>query len=77
MNTNYVPHVNVEGRDDKQARTCSCLHERSIEVHHPELCLDLCWGEQGVGLFCDEIYQYLGLDGLAGRVGEGFTHELD
>ena len=62
---------------DPEACPSSCLHEGSVEVHHPQLRLNLGWGKLCVCPFRDEIHQGLRLDGFAGRIGEGLTHELD
>jgi hypothetical protein len=77
MDANHVPHVNTKRQDEEQAHANSCFHERPIEVHRLELRLDLRRGELGVGPFRNEVRQHLGLDGLVGRVREGFSHELD
>ena len=40
----HVAEVLPKGRDEEQARTCSCFHQRPIEVHGPEFRLDRsCW----------------------------------
>ena len=72
-----ISHMDAQGRDEQQARPSSRLHERPVELHRPYFRLNLSRGELGVRPFHDEIHQSLRLDGLAGRISEGLTHELD
>jgi hypothetical protein len=71
-----VPHVLPEWRDEKQARARPCLHHRAVEVQSPAFHLDLWWRQLRVRPLGDEIRQDLGLDGLAGGVGERFAHQF-
>jgi hypothetical protein len=36
VESNHVAHVNSEGRDEEQARTCSCFHQQPV-VHSSAL----------------------------------------
>jgi hypothetical protein len=44
--------VNSEGRDEEQSYTRSCFSHRPIEVHGPQLGLNLNGRQLGVGPFC-------------------------
>jgi hypothetical protein len=55
MKLDDVAHVNPEGQDEEQTRACSYFHQRPIEVHGPQLNLELYRGELSIGPFSQEI----------------------
>jgi hypothetical protein len=77
VESDHVTHVNSEGRDEEQARALFCFHERRVEVHGPQLGLNLSGRQLGIGPLRQKICQHLGFDCFARRIREGLTHELD
>ena len=77
MDANHVPHAYPEGRNKDQPRVGAFLHQRSIEVHRPELLVDDCWRYLELGPLYNEISQHLGLDGRPGGIRNALTHQLE
>jgi hypothetical protein len=66
VESDHIAHVNSKGRDEEQARARSYFHQRPIEVHGPQLGLNLSRRQLGIGPLRQEIYQRLGFDSLHG-----------
>jgi hypothetical protein len=52
VESNHVAYVNSEGQDEEQARARSSFHQRPIEVHGPQLGLNLSGRQLGIGPLC-------------------------